>query len=295
MSTVAVTGGNGHLGQYVLQHLEDEGYDVANVSRGSQRDDVADQYVRADLTDPGDVHGALAAVEPDAVVHLGMIPSPEANPGHETFASNAHSPYLVYEAAAAQDVDRVVTASSLCAIGAGYEPDPNAPVYVPLDETHPARPSTPYGVGKRTLEVVGDGFGRRDGPPSHLVSLRFPWLTDYDAIERTFVGPDRTVDGLRDSGDLWDARQTYFTYLHVADAVTGVRQALDADVDGHETVFLNARDTNSETPTEALVAEVYPDAEVRADFDEYEALVDTSKAEALLDWTPRRSWRDNLV
>lgn len=291
MTTVAVTGGNGRLGQALLRYLATHDYDTVNVSRGSRRDDVSDQYIRADLTDPGDVHAALGTATPDVVVHLGMIPTPESNPGHEVFQSNAHSPYLVYEAAEAQEIRRVVTASSLCAIGAGFEPEPNDPDYLPLDESSPARPSTPYGIGKRTLEVVGAGFGRRDAAPSSIVSLRFPWITDEAAIVETFVAPDRTLEGLRDSGAIWNARQTYFTYLHVDDAVRGIRHAIEADVDGHETVFLNAADTNAETPTQVLIDECYPESEIRHEFSEFDGLVDTSKAARVLDWQPERSWR----
>ena len=292
MPTIAVTGGNGTLGRAVLRHLADHDYHTVNVSRGSRREDVSDAYVRADLTSPGDVHGALASADPDAVVHLGMLPTPESNPGHEVFESNACSPYLVLEAAEAQRIDRVVSASSLCAIGAGYEPEPNHPEYLPLDEDHPPRPSTSYGIGKRALEVVGAGFGRREGAPTGVVSLCFPWVTDETAIRETFVEPDRTLEGLDETGARWPARQSYFTYLHVADAVRAVRLALEADLVGHEMVFLNAADTNSETPTTELVDECYPESERRTAFSGHDSLVDTSKAELLLDWTPQRSWRD---
>lgn len=292
MSTIAVTGGNGTLGHAVLQHLAEHDYHTVNVSRGSRREEVSDAYVRADLTSPGDVHGALASADPDAVVHLGMLPSPESNPGHEVFESNAFSPFLVLEAAEAQAVERVVLASSLCAIGAGFEPEPNEPSYLPLDEAHPRRPSTSYGIGKQALEDVGAGFGRRDGAPTGIVSLRFPWVTDETAIRETFVEPDRTLDGLHESGAFWPARQSYFTYLHTADAVRAVQCAIEADVDGHETIFLNAADTNAETPTPELVDECYPASDRTQTLSGHESLVDTSKAERLLDWSPERSWRD---
>lgn len=293
MPTIAVTGGNGFLGRFLLEHLADHGYETVNISRGSRSESTANRYVRADLTDSGDVHAALAEAEPEAIVHLAMLPRPGNDPGHTVFESNALSPYLVLEAAEAREIDRVVLASSLCAIGAGFEPEPNQPDYLPLDEAHPPRPSTPYGIGKQALEVVGAGFGRRDGEPTGIVSLRFPWVTDEDAIRETFVDGDRTLDGLRESGALWNATQTYFTYIHVADAVRAIRLAIETDLDGHETVFLNAADSNSETPTQELIAECYPDAERRASLDGYDALVDTSKATRVLDWRPEHSWRDH--
>lgn len=117
-------------------------------------------------------------------------------------------------------------------------------------------------------------------------------MTDETAIWETFVEPDRTLDGLDEIGAIWPARQSYFTDLHVSDAVRAARRALEADLVGHETVFLNTADTNSETPTAELVDECYPESDSRTAFSGHDSLVDTSKAERLLDWTPARSWRD---
>lgn len=294
LSTIAVTGGNGTVGSHLLAHLADHGYETVNLSRGSRREDHSDRYVRVDLTDAGAVHGAFAKADPDAVVHLGMIPTPDSNPDHDVFASNAQSTWHVLEAAEAQGVERVTLASSLCAVGAGFEPDPVTHSSLPIDEEIPCTPSTSYGVGKQTLEVVADGFGRRAGAPTQVASLRYPWVTTERDIRETFVEPDRTLGAVRDlpEDEWWSARNSLFTYVHVDDAVRATRLAAETDLDGHERFFLSASDTNLETPTSDVLDECFPDAERRRDFEAYEALLDTSKAEDLLGWEPAKSWRD---
>lgn len=289
--TVAVTGGSGTIGRAALAELDARGYRTVNCNRGQPETRIADEYRRTDLTDAGEVYGSLAAADPDAVVHLGMIPTPERNPEHVVFESNATSTYHVLEAAQALGVDRVVLASSLSAMGAGFEPDPLDPEFLPVDETHPLRPSTAYGVGKRALEAVADGFGRRDRPPRGVVSLRFPWVVDERTRRESFLDPDRRLSELSDEA-LRTGHDTLFSYLALADAARAVAQAAEADVTGHEPLFLSARDTTCETPTAELVTERYPDADRRSTFEGCEALLDTSAAERLLDWEPRHSWRD---
>jgi nucleoside-diphosphate-sugar epimerase len=291
MERVAVTGGNGTLGRAVLEQLHEEGYETVNVNRGRRDEAIADHYVRADLTDPGEVYGALARADADAVAHLGMVPTPESTPEYVTFESNALSPFLVLRAAAALGVESVCLASSLSAIGGGYEPDPVAVDYLPVDEAHPLSPTTPYGLGKQVLEVVGDGFGRRNAPET-VTSLRFPWVTDEQDMRETFVEPDRELDDIRASGDFHTARNTLFAYVALPDAVRAVRQALTATHSGHERVWVVADDTTTETPSAEVVETVYGDADVRAELAGCRSLVSTEKARELLEWEPRMSWRE---
>lgn len=290
VQSVAVTGGNGTIGRYVLRELADNGYRTANLNRGSKDHDLADEYVRCDVLDAGDVYGALAAVDPDAVVHLGMVPTPEETPGHVAFESNALSPYVVLEAAESLGVESAVLASSLSALGAGFEPDPVSLDYLPVDEAHPLAPSNPYGMGKQALELVAQEFARREAVDG-IVSVRFPWCPPPDAQRETFVDAERDLQGIRDAGRFHTARNTLFSYCDVRDAARAVRLAIESDVAGHEALYLSAADTTTTTPTPELVSEVY-DAPVRDDLDGRAALVDTGKARAVLDWTPEHSWRD---
>lgn len=294
IETVAVTGGNGRVGQGVLAHLNEEGYRTINLSRGKRDETHSDVYLTTDLIDAGEVYGSLAKSNADAIVHLGMLPTPDVTPGYRTYESNVMSSYHVLEAAGALGIDTVVLASSFSAIGGGFEPDGITVDYLPLDEDHRLTPSNPYGMGKQTLEIAADGFARRrENRPRTITSLRFPWVVDNDLAYETFVEADRTLAGMRESGQFHTQRNTLFTYVHMSDAVDLVGRAVEATFDGHERVWVSAPDTSAETPTRKIIPEIFPDAEVRSRFESHEcaALVDTAKARNLFDWTPEWSWR----
>jgi len=294
--TVIVTGGNGRIGRRLLEHLNEHDYRTVNLSRGKRDEDHSDTYRTTDLLDAGEVYGSLAKSDADAVVHLGMLPTPDRTPGFRTYESNVVSTYHVLEAAGELGVETVALASSFSAIGGGFEPDPITVDYLPLDEDHRLTPSNPYGMGKQALEIAADGFARRpDDSPQTITSLRFPWVVDDDLARETFVEADRSLDGLRDSPHFHTQRNTLFSYVHADDAASLVRRAVEASFDGHERVWVSAPDTSAETPSADLAAELFPDAERReslTDGDPCAALVDTSKAERLFDWEPTWRWRD---
>ena len=53
-----------------------------------------------------------------------------------------------------------------------------------------------------------------------------------------------------------------------------------------------AGDTTADARTSELVEEFYPDATVRDAPEDHETLFDLSKAESLLGWEPKRTWRE---
>lgn len=291
-STVAVTGGNGQVGRGVLRELAEHGYRTINLSRGSRREDVADGYHRTDLLDAGEVYGSLAACGADAVVHLGMVPRPDGGPGHVTFESNVMTTYHVLEAAQNLGIDSVAVASSMSALGAGFDPDPVRLDYLPVDEEHPVDPRDPYALGKRVLEVTADGIGRRNDGPT-VSTLRFPIVMGDETIRDVFVDSDRSLDAIRDASYYHSVRNTLFAYVHLDDLARLFRRCIEADFDGHETFWASAPDTTVDLPTAALVEAEYSGVRVETEgFGEYGSLVDTAKARELLGWEAEESWRD---
>lgn len=290
MQQVAVAGGNGKLGQAILRELEEQGYDTVNLSRGDREESVADRYQRVDLTDAGEVYGALAATDAAAVIHVGTISSPVRNPGHVTYRSNVQTAYAILEASQHLDVDRVVLPSSVNVLGATFQDEPVAVDYLPVDEAHPLRPRDPYAVAKHAMEVTADGVARRADAPS-IASIRYPWVATDDELRERFGG---SADDVEAMADRWaDAtRDVLFSYLHLRDAAAVARCAVEAAFDGHERVWVTAEDVSAAVPTEQLVERFYPDAECRADLSGSDALISAAKARELLDWTPTRSWRE---
>jgi nucleoside-diphosphate-sugar epimerase len=68
----------------------------------------------------------------------------------------------VLEAAFEAGVKHAVVASSNSALGLSEGEGARRPLYIPLDETHPAWPTHPYALSKRLNEITAESFGRRN-------------------------------------------------------------------------------------------------------------------------------------
>jgi len=106
---IAVTGGSGKGGAWVVHDLREHDHEVLSVDWRPDSTGVERTLV-TDLTDLGQTQDALSGV--DAVVHFAAIPAPLLRPEGETFRINALSTYNVFAAAEAHRFRRVVWASS---------------------------------------------------------------------------------------------------------------------------------------------------------------------------------------
>jgi nucleoside-diphosphate-sugar epimerase len=291
VETVAVTGGNGRIGSAILAECVAHGYETVNVARGDRREEVSDRYVETDLLDPEAVTDALQTADPDAVIHMATIGSPEGVSRRAVYESNVMTSFHVLDAATDLDVDRVCLPSSINALGAAYQAAPTDVRYLPVDEDHPRTPRDPYAMGKHAMEVTADAFGRMPDGPSSIASLRFPWTAGTELIREKLAEPDRSLgSGSLDSGP--GDRDELFSYLHVADAGAVARRAIEVDLGGHEIFWTVANDTTVDAPSAEVVEEYYPDVEVRRQIGDTDPLIAIEKAEQLLGWEPERSWRD---
>ncbi|WP_273837413.1 NAD(P)-dependent oxidoreductase [Halococcus sp. PRR34] len=291
LNTIAVTGGNGKIGSAILEHLNKNEYETVNISRGKQREEISDMYVTTDLLDAGETYGALAKTNADAVIHMGTIPNPYSNPDFRVYESNVMSGAHVLEAADALGLKSVCLASSINAMGSEHQERPVDVRYVPLDESHPRTPDDPYGLAKHAMEVTADGFGRRPSTDMTIASLRYPWVMTDEEMREYLLGPDRSLEALDDVHPA-TGREVLFSYLAMEDAVSIAQKAVEADFDGHEPFWAVAGDTTADASTPDLVAEFYSEADILEPRSGHEAIVDLSKAEELLGWEPRQSWRD---
>ncbi len=270
---VAVTGGCGRLGRYVVRALADAGaVTVLDRREEAQR--------RVDVTDLAAVRRAVAGH--DSVVHLAALPGPRAGPPEDIFRINAIGTWNVVQAACEAGVRRLVLCSSEYVAGASG-PAGLIPEYLPIDENHPLRPSEAYAASKEAAEAIGRMAARRGD--LEVVTLR-PTLILFPEDRDRLAAKGRDID----DPDLW-------SYVAAEDAAQAVRLALAAEVDGYGVFFISAPTTYSPIPTLELVERRFGRLpEVRRpelyEREPHAAVFDIDRARRALGYAPAVSWRD---
>ncbi|MGP3958042.1 NAD-dependent epimerase/dehydratase family protein [Nonomuraea sp. 3N208] len=181
--TVVVTGGLGRVAQLIRPTLATR-YRLRLLDREAY---TAEEYVRADLTEPGAAIEALRGAT--ALVHLAGSANPRIG-WDQAYRANIVSTQWLLDAAAATGVPRVVLASSVHAIG-----EYNRPQYRPVPHDVPPWPCCPYGLSKVVIETLGRHHAESTG--ASVICLRLGlvgwplveerhlgmWLSDGDAVQ----------------------------------------------------------------------------------------------------------------
>jgi len=275
MKKIIVTGGSGKAGRAVMRELSLRGYDLRNVDVAAER---APDTLTADLTDYGQTLDALAGY--DAVVHLAAIPAPHIQPDTLTFQHNIDSTYNVFQAAATLGMQRVVWASSETVLGLPFERE--QPDYAPIDEQQSPFPESSYALAKLLSEEMARQFNRWHGIP--FVGLRISNIMDVDDYQRF---PSFWADATTRKWNLW-------SYVDARDVAQACRLGLEVDTSGAAVYIIAAADTCMTRKNRDLMAEVYPDVELRSNIGEYKTLLSIDKAYKLLGYQPKYSWRDHV-
>jgi UDP-glucose 4-epimerase len=277
---IALTGANGKLGSVVETELRGRGHDVVALDIAGPR---RDGFTRLDLTDYGAVVDALSAIDErhhglDGVVHLGAIPAPGLETDVATFQNNMLATFHVVQAARRAGIGRVVTASSETVLGLPFE---IAPPYAPVDEQYDTRPESVYSLTKHLEEELARKVVRWD-PELSITALRFSNVmvpADYAAFA------DFQDDPAKRKWNLWG-------YIDARDAAQAIDLALEAGRPGFDRFIIAAADTVMERSSASLMAEYFPDVEVRRELDEHETLLGIDHARDALGYAPQHSWRD---
>jgi UDP-glucose 4-epimerase len=221
----------------------------------------------------------------DVVVHTAAIPQPSHNPPHVVFGNNMLSTFNVLEAAITAGVRRFVNFSSETVPGFIFAYRPFEPEYLPIDEEHPVRPQDPYATAKWFGELMCDRAVER--ADIHCTSIRPSWVQDEGSYERN-LGPI-----VRDPAVLIG---NYCAYVDVHDLCDAVVLAIETDLPGHEVFYIASPDTIGGHPLEETVKRHYDGEgiEFRQVAREDASSISTAKAERMLGWAPKRSWRDYL-
>jgi UDP-glucose 4-epimerase len=261
---VLITGACGFIGRNLIRELE-IGHDLWLLDQvrpeeatiftgGSSRATVPLEtdwpFVLTEITDAAAMQRAVAGM--DAVIHLAGEPRGLPEIGVETFRTNALGTFVAIDAAQRAGVERFFCASSINAFGTFYWRLSGRPVphkKMPLDEHFPPIPEDPYSLSKRVNEETCAAYHRAYGMTTAAFRFAGVW-SDQRYEERLATGLPPTQAW---SDDLYQ-------WVHVADIVTGLRQALEAPhLPGFGVYTLGAADTRCPEPTMELLHRLRPD------------------------------------
>jgi UDP-glucose 4-epimerase len=173
MSTILVTGSAGRVGSRVARQLLEAGHRVTGFDlRASGIDHPAFREVLGGFDDRAAARQAVQGAE--AILHLGAFMSWLPADRDRLFSANVEGTRVLLEEAVAAKPKRLVFASS------GEVYPENVPDYQPIDEDHPLKPRSPYGLSKLLGEEIVHFFERTSGTSATI--LRFSHTQDASEL-----------------------------------------------------------------------------------------------------------------
>lgn len=213
---IAITGGTGNVGRQALEALSD--HDLTAMARGDPGDlDVS--VVELDVTDREPFREAVS--DHDVLIHLAANPSPDAE-WDDVVGPNVEGAYNAYEAARANDLDRVVFASTnhvanMYNVSDPAEPETTRPDPRTVAVDDPPRPDSYYAVTKVFGEAMGAYYAERYG--LEVINLRIGWLMEDDHLRETQEESEER------------ARYARAMYLSPRDCRDALRSSVTASID----------------------------------------------------------------
>lgn len=282
---IVVTGAAGFLGAHIVRKLLEDGHSVTAFDQRSPSDpDV--RFVQGDFCDPIAVGAAIS--QHDVVCHVGAIGDVYLAAERPALAAEVNvTGSANVAAAAARHGARVVYASTWEVYG--------PPDYEPIDEDHPCRPDHPYSITKLAGEQLLLAADHLHGVS--VLSLRLG--TAYgsglrpNSVFRIFLDRARRGEAIEIQGGGAQRRQ----FTHASDIARAFSIACKSDLHG---VALNilASETVSISELAELVVARYP-TELKfgppRPGEVSPSVVSAARADELLGWRPRTSFRDGLT
>jgi UDP-glucose 4-epimerase len=304
MAAILVTGGAGYIGSHTAHVLKRHGYDVLivdDLSRGHEHNVRGFPFHKLRMQDTAELAEVLRAGKVEAVIHFAAyIAVGESTQVPELYFSNNTAGTLsLLTAMVDAGVSKIVFSSTAAVYG--------MPPTVPIPETSPYAPLSPYGDSKVMVEKILDwmdqfrglrsvclryfnacgadaasGLGEEHDPETHLIPLLLRAVTTGEPI--TLFGDDYpTADGtcIRD-------------YIHVMDLAEAHALALEHLLNGRESQRFNVGTGSGYSVREVLHAvEEITGGKVpfrmgpRREGDAPVLVANSDKLKSMLGWRPR--------
>ncbi|MDR2133538.1 MAG: NAD(P)-dependent oxidoreductase [Treponema sp.] len=319
---VLVTGGSGHLGNFVCSQLIGKGYEVFSFDQTPPPPNSLNQiagvpFIKGDLLDLGELMRAIAYSKAEYILHLAAITGPselrdpysgDMPPQFRAFAASQRMPedtcfkvntlgtWYVLDAARRLGVKNVVLSSSYYATGIGQRPDGSGytPPKLPVEEDDPVdSPMTSYDMSKYFNEIEGAGFSRAYG--MNVIALRYMgvFYPDNDFARKMYkFGVDAEARA-QDKGLMIGDCGQYVDARDIADIMELCIGKIGKPPLKPFEVFFCSTDTMWKEDSATAVAKRWPQfAEMAKNLIGHEGVMTTRKAEKLLGFKSHYSWRD---
>ena len=299
---VAVTGGSGNLGSYVVGELTQSCRVTVLDLKPPRSSSVA--YEEVDILELARLSAVLR--EHDAVVHLGAINQPVPKPMEAFFRTNVVGTWNVLTAAESAGIQRCILCSSDAPLGGEILWGEPALHYLPADENHPLYTTTTYALTKEITETLGLHFARRE---SMTVCCLRPALIIFPHMFEAVVASVEMETAVYERGGRFDYRRdtpghqpvgSTRSYVLPEDAARAFRLALETEnCDAFDSFFIAAADTFEPLPTKDYVRQRYgalPEIRKPSLYERNPraGLLDISRARERLGWTPTGDWPSAL-
>ncbi len=294
---ICITGGAGFLGRHVVEELKTRGVTDNQLFIPRRKD--------FDLTVEADVARLYEQVKPDVVIHLaaevGGIGANREHPGRFFYANMAMGMHLV-EYARRHAITKFVHTGTVCAYPK-FAP-------VPFKESdiwngYPEETNAPYGVAKKAIFVMLDGYKREYGLDSSVVvPVNLYGPHDNFDLHSSHVIPAliRKCETARVNGDeaisCWGTGSASREFLYVEDAAKGIVEAT-VKLDTPTPVNLGTgNEITIKNLVELIARLVGFEGEIQWDASKPDGQprrqLDTSLANELLGWQAQVGFEDGL-
>ena len=165
---VLITGITGFVGSHMAEHALAQGAEVFGASRGQSTAENIEHlrgritFIQSDLRDDASVRSLVARSSPDYVVHLAAqsVVGASWDAPAETLANNILSQVSLLEA-----IRPLAVPPRFLCVGSSEEYGMVCEDELPIRETNPLRPLSPYAVSKVTQDVMGYQYFMSYGLP----------------------------------------------------------------------------------------------------------------------------------
>ncbi|MDX8433801.1 MULTISPECIES: UDP-glucose 4-epimerase GalE [Mesorhizobium] len=234
---ILVTGGAGYIGSHTCKLLSEAGYlPVAydNLSRGNEGSVAWGPLIVGDVRDRRTLERAITTRRPQAIIHfaaLAYVGESVSEPA-DYYSTNVAGTIAVLDAARANGIDNIIFSSSCATYG--------VPASLPVSETSPQRPISPYGrtklMGEEIIRDYASAYGMKYAilryfnacgadPDGELGEWHTP---ETHLLPRVLMAASGMIDAIEVFGTDYDTADGTCVrdYIHVSDLARAHLKAL---------------------------------------------------------------------